>query len=115
MSFLKPFNQDELDAGRKSRRAPPIIKMQFEKEIFRALDDRTSGYKKKNRRTEYFIQWKGESVADATWEKDVTLWRFECKKWSNLAASLSRRGRQHLKCRWFASPWQAGSNSLALA
>ncbi|KAL3526703.1 hypothetical protein ACH5RR_011359 [Cinchona calisaya] len=32
---------------------------------------------KKNRRTNYLIHWKGEAKADATWERDVTLWQFE--------------------------------------
>ncbi|KAK4381995.1 hypothetical protein Sango_2914600 [Sesamum angolense] len=37
------------------------------------------GQSKKNRRTDYLVHWSGESEADATWERDVTLWQFKEK------------------------------------
>ena len=78
--FLKPFSQDEMDEGRKqAKRAPPVIRKQFQKEVEAVLDHRTMGQSKKNKRTDYLIQWKGETELDATWERDVTLWQFEDK------------------------------------
>lgn len=33
-SFLKPFNQDELDAGRQqAKRAPPVLRKEFDREV----------------------------------------------------------------------------------
>lgn len=78
VSFLKPFQPDLLLDGRKQKkRAPPVVKVQFEKKIKKILDHNTQGMSKKNRRTDYLIQWEGEEEADATWEKGVTLWQFE--------------------------------------
>ncbi|KAL6312626.1 hypothetical protein AAG906_019475 [Vitis piasezkii] len=35
------------------------------------------GHSRKNRRTDFLVQWKGTSEAEGTWERDVTLWQFE--------------------------------------
>ena len=35
------------------------------------------GASRKNRRTDYLVQWKGSLESEATWERDVTLWQFE--------------------------------------
>ena len=78
VSFLKPFQPELLLDGRKrGKRAPPVIRVQFEKKVKKVLDHRTQGMSKKNRRTDYLVQWEGEEEADATWEKGVTLWQFE--------------------------------------
>ncbi|KAK4422093.1 hypothetical protein Salat_2160300 [Sesamum alatum] len=37
------------------------------------------GQSKKNRPTDYLVHGMGESEADATWERDITLWQFEEK------------------------------------
>ncbi|KAK3193400.1 hypothetical protein Dsin_024710 [Dipteronia sinensis] len=50
---------------------------EFDKAVQKVLDHRTVGNSNWNRRTGYLIQWKGESEADATWERGATLWQFE--------------------------------------
>ncbi|KAJ4722993.1 Retrotransposon protein, putative, Ty3-gypsy subclass [Melia azedarach] len=78
VSFLKPFHEDLVDGGcHQAKRAPPVIRKQFDKEVEKILDHRTMGQSKKNRRTDYLVQWKDGSEADASWERDVTLWQFE--------------------------------------
>ena len=78
VSYLKPFHGDLADSERQQgKRAPPVIRKQFDKNVEKILDHRTMGQSKKNRRTDYLIQWKGGSIADASWERDVTLWQFE--------------------------------------
>ena len=54
-----------------------MVRTQFDKELEKILDHRTLGQSKKNRRTDFLVQWKGQSEADASWERDVTLWQFE--------------------------------------
>ena len=77
VSFLKPYHED-LDAERvQTKWAPPLAMKQFDREIEKILDHRTMGYSKKNRRTDFLVQWKRTSEAEATWERDVTLWQFE--------------------------------------
>ena len=67
VSFLKPFNQDEMDEGRKqAKRAPPVIRKQFQTDMKAVLDHKTMGQNKKNRQTDYLVQWKGEIELDAT-------------------------------------------------
>jgi ribosomal protein L21E len=78
VSYLKPFHKDLIDGGRQQgKRAPPVIRKQFDIGVEKILNHRTMGQSKKNRRTDYLVQWKGSSEADATWERDVTLWQFE--------------------------------------
>lgn len=78
VSYLKPFQQELLDAGRKqAKRAPPVIRKQFDKDVEKILAHKTEGMSKKNRRTDYLVHWKGEDEVDASWERDVTLWQFE--------------------------------------
>ncbi|RVW75511.1 Transposon Tf2-2 polyprotein [Vitis vinifera] len=77
VSFLKPYHED-LDADRvQTKRAPPLVMKQFDRELEKILDHRTMGHSKKNRRTDFLVQWKGISEAEASWERDVTLWQFE--------------------------------------
>ncbi|KAL0315612.1 UNVERIFIED_CONTAM: hypothetical protein Sradi_5439400 [Sesamum radiatum] len=80
VSFLKKFHQHLLDTARQqTQRAPPVIQKEFEKTVLKILDHRTMGQSKKNIRTNYLVHWSGESEANATWERDVTLWQFEEK------------------------------------
>ncbi|KAK4380948.1 hypothetical protein Sango_3015700 [Sesamum angolense] len=80
VSFLKKFHQDLLDRARKqTQHALLVIRKEFEKMVLKILTHRTMGQSKKNRRTEYMVHWSGESEADATWERDVTLWQFKEK------------------------------------
>ncbi|WJZ88039.1 hypothetical protein VitviT2T_007372 [Vitis vinifera] len=50
---------------------------QFDREIEKILDHRTMGHSRKNRRTDFLVQWKGISETEASWERYVTLWQFE--------------------------------------
>ena len=67
VSYLKQFHEDMADASRSmSRRVPPTIQKQFDREMEKILDHRTVGQSKKNRRTEFLVQWKGSGEEDAT-------------------------------------------------
>ncbi|KAL0363845.1 UNVERIFIED_CONTAM: hypothetical protein Sangu_0482100 [Sesamum angustifolium] len=80
VSFLKKFHQDLLDAARQqTQHAPRVIQKEFEKTVLKILDHRTMGQSKKNRQMDYLVHWLDDSKADATWERDVTLWQFEGK------------------------------------
>ncbi|KAK9217719.1 hypothetical protein WN943_006347 [Citrus x changshan-huyou] len=51
---------DLAETGRQqAKHAPPIIRKQYDKEVERILDHKTMGQSKKNRRTEFLVQWKG--------------------------------------------------------
>lgn len=77
VSFLKPYFEDVDQDRQHVRRAPPNVRKHFEKQVVKILDHRTMGASRKNRRTDYLVQWEGSSEVDATWERDVTLWQFE--------------------------------------
>ena len=78
VSFLKPFHEDPQDGDRAvSKRAPPTIRTQFEKEAEAILDRKVEGQSKKNRRVYYLVKWKGAPIEEASWERDTTLWQFE--------------------------------------
>ena len=77
VSFLKNFYADADGTRQQAVRAPPTVRKQFQKEIEKVLEQRVLGASKKNQRTEFLIHWKGEDVADATWEKASSLWQFE--------------------------------------
>ncbi|VFQ93371.1 unnamed protein product [Cuscuta campestris] len=80
VSFLKRFNKEEFDASRQQlKRAPPTIREQFDKGIEKIWEHKTKGQSKKNRRTEYLVQWEGGSKEDSSWVRDVKLWQFEDK------------------------------------
>ena len=57
VSFLKPYHED-LDAEMvQTKRAPPLVMKQFDREIEKILDHRTMGHnRKKNRRTDFLVQ-----------------------------------------------------------
>ena len=61
----------------QTKQTPPLVMKQFDQEIEKILDHRTMGHSRNNRQTDFLVQWKGTSEADATWERDVTLWQFE--------------------------------------
>ena len=68
VSFLKPYHED-LDAERvQTKRAPPLVMKQFDREIEKILDHRTMGHSRKNRQTDFLVQWKGTSEAKAIGE-----------------------------------------------
>ncbi|CAA0821516.1 Unknown protein [Striga hermonthica] len=68
LSYLKKYHPDLFEASRNvSTRASPTLRDHFTKEMEKNLDHRTLGQSKKNWRTDYLVQWKGESESDATW------------------------------------------------
>ncbi|RVW58097.1 hypothetical protein CK203_114325 [Vitis vinifera] len=71
--------QDKADGTYfQTKRAPPLVMKQFDREIEKILDHRTMGHsRKKNRRTDFLVQWKGVSETEASWKRDVTLWQFD--------------------------------------
>ncbi|KAK4381997.1 Transposon Ty3-I Gag-Pol polyprotein [Sesamum angolense] len=80
VSFPKKFHQDLLDTARQQTQcALPVIRKEFEKTMLKIFDHRTMSQSKRKRWTDYLVHWSGESEADATWERDVTLWQFEEK------------------------------------
>ena len=73
VSFLKPYHED-LDAERvQIRRIPSLVMKSFDREVDKILDHRTMGHSRKNRRTDFLVQWKETSETKATWERDVSL------------------------------------------
>ena len=50
---------------------------QFDKGVEKIMNHITMGASRKNRRTDYLVQWKGSLELEATWERNVTLWQFE--------------------------------------
>ncbi|RVW58793.1 Transposon Tf2-2 polyprotein [Vitis vinifera] len=110
VSFLKPYHED-LDAERmQTKRAPPLVMKQFDRELEKILDHRTMGHSKKNRRTDFLVQWKGISEAEASWERDVTLWQFEKEvqaywrsKSTRASTSAGGGGKGSLEGWWFES------------
>ncbi|OIT36608.1 hypothetical protein A4A49_64169 [Nicotiana attenuata] len=78
VSFLRPYVEDPKDPDRhKTKRDPPKVRTQLEKEIEKILGHRVLGMDKKNMQTEFLIQWKGKLEADATWEKGASLCQYE--------------------------------------
>ena len=76
VSFLKPYQHDPSPDKVQAKRNPPMIRLEFGKEIASILQDRKMG-NWKNKWTEYLIHWKGMPVSEANWEKGATLWQFE--------------------------------------
>jgi len=77
VSFLKPYFPDVAGLHPPTRRNPPTVRRQYDKDVERILDRREKGQSKKNRRVEFLVHWKGQSEAEATWERDINLWQFE--------------------------------------
>ena len=76
VSFLKPYRHDPSPDRVQAKRNPPMIRVEFDKEITSILQDRKMS-NWKNKWTEYLIHWKGTPVNEASWEKGATLWQFE--------------------------------------
>ena len=75
MSFLKPYHGDEQNSARnEARRAPPIVMVQFDREVDRILDKKVTSYRKGgNMITYYLVKWKWATEKEASWEKASTL------------------------------------------
>ena len=55
VSFLKPYHED-LDAEMvQTKRVPPLVMKQFDREIKKILDHKTMGHSRKNRRTDFLV------------------------------------------------------------
>ncbi|TXG51490.1 hypothetical protein EZV62_024014 [Acer yangbiense] len=61
----------------QQRQAPPVIRVEFEKAVEKILDHHMVDESNLNWRTDFLVQWKGESELEATWEHGATLWQFE--------------------------------------
>ena len=72
VSFLKPYHSDPSPDKVQAKRNPPMVRVEFNKEIASILQDRKMG-NWKNKWTEYLIHWKGKPVSEASWEKNATL------------------------------------------
>ena len=77
VNFLKPYHEDLDEERVQTKRVPPLVMKQFDQEVKKILDHKTMGHSRKNRRTDFLVQWKGTLEVEATWEMDVTLWQFE--------------------------------------
>jgi len=69
-----------------------VVTHQYDKDVEWILDRREKGQSKKNRRVEFLVHWKGQSQAEATWEKDIKLWQFEEHIWDYLTRASSSSG-----------------------
>lgn len=77
VSMLKPYHQDPEDPTRgESHRAPPGVKVSYEKELDSILADRVVRQKGHMPRHEYLIRWKGQSDCETSWEPAEALWQF---------------------------------------
>ena len=77
VTFLKPYVEDAEPGRVQVKHAPPLVMKQFDKGVEKILNHRTMGASRKNRWTDYLVQWKDSLESEATWERDVTLWQFE--------------------------------------
>ena len=77
VGFLKPSQPDLLLDGRKHKNWAPLMIRKLFKKVKMVLNHLTQEMSKKNRRTDYLVQWEGDEKVDATWVKRVNLWQFE--------------------------------------
>ena len=68
VSFLKPYHGDEQNPARnEARRAPPIVMVQFDREVDRILDKKVTSYRKGgNMITYYLVKWKGAAKTEVS-------------------------------------------------
>ena len=76
VSFLMRYHSDHSLDRVQALRNPPMVRVEFDKEIASILQDRKMG-NWKNKWIEYLVHWKGTLVSEASWEKGATLWQFE--------------------------------------
>ena len=76
VSFLKPYHENPSPDRVQVKRNPPMVRVEFSKEIASILQDRKMD-NWKNKWTEYLVHWKGTPVSEASWERGATLWQFE--------------------------------------
>ena len=90
VSYLKPFHgeqgEEEAQQGGALARDNDLL----HKEIEQILGHRTTGGSRRKRETEYLIQWKGEDLSEASWEKATNLWRYEATIQAYLEAAATR-------------------------
>uniref|UniRef100_A0A803MWX6 RNA-binding S4 domain-containing protein n=1 Tax=Chenopodium quinoa TaxID=63459 RepID=A0A803MWX6_CHEQI len=92
VSYLKPYYEDAEGVHPASKRNPPTIRKQFNKEVEMILDRRVLGQSKKNRRVKYLVQQKNCPKVEASWERDTTLWQFEAGRFVRTLLSHARHG-----------------------
>ena len=90
VSFLKPYFEDAEPGRTRVKGSPPLVMKQFDKGVEKIMNHRTMGASRKNRRTDYLVQWKDSSESEATWEQDVTLLQFKGAVQEYLKAKSTR-------------------------
>lgn len=91
VSLLKKFHEDMAEFLRsQATRAASIVRKQFDDQIWKIMNNRTLEQSKKNRMTEFLIQWKDKSIIETTWEMDTILHQFEKQIEEYLQALLTR-------------------------
>ncbi|KAL5747716.1 hypothetical protein ACOSQ2_025013 [Xanthoceras sorbifolium] len=97
VSFLKPFHEDEAESSRvQQKRAPPVIRKEFDKQVEKILDHRSVGESKLNRRTDSLVQWKGETDSEATWEPWTMAWWGGTKQAQGMLGGMTLGQNQRL-------------------
>lgn len=66
VSFLKQYHGD--DGRAVQRRVPPVVSKEYSRRVHRILEHRKIGTYIK-----FLVQWAGESVAEATWDRATNL------------------------------------------
>ena len=66
VSFLKPYHGDEQNLARnEARHVPPIVMVQFDREVDKILNKKVTGYRKGgNMITYYLVKWKGAAKTE---------------------------------------------------
>ncbi|ERN18584.1 hypothetical protein AMTR_s00065p00133660 [Amborella trichopoda] len=76
-------------------RAPLNVRTQFTREVEAILDKHLLWQSKKNQRFEFLVKWKGLLDGEASWERDVTIWKYEGLVQELMARSLRRTWGSH--------------------
>ena len=90
VSFLKPYFEDAKPGRAQVKRAPPLVMKQFDNGVEKILNQKTMGTSRKNRWTDYLVQWKDSLELETSRERDVTLWQFEGAVQEYLKAKSTR-------------------------
>ncbi|KAL5739441.1 hypothetical protein ACOSQ2_028621 [Xanthoceras sorbifolium] len=88
----------------QQKRAPPVIRKEFDKQIEKMLNHRSVGESKSNRKTDYLVQWKGKSGSEATWEQHGP-WCLCMAWWGGTKQTQGMLGGITLRQIWDIAKW----------